>query len=214
MCYSIVVCHYKSMKGTLITKSKNSLRLSLTHWQMFSHYFPVLFVFFAGLIPLWWVFEIKFLDSYDGARSAEELFTVSWPLLVLGSILLVIQRRRLKMRKINVGYTDEELNEAISRTAQELEWQIENNNRQVLVAHRPWNWTGSWGERVTIVKLKDGLLLNSICDPDKPASIASFGWNRKNLKAFTDNLAAVQKGESPKVKEEKSANESEWTLKK
>lgn len=202
------------MKGALITKTKKSLRLALSPWEMFTHYFPVLFVFFVGLIPLWWAFEIKFIDSYDGVKSAEEMFTISWPWLVLGSILMVIQWRRLKMQKIKVIYTDEELNEAISRTAQELEWLIENNNKQVLVAHRPWSWTGSWGERVTIVKLRDGLLLNSICDPDRPASVTSFGWNRKNLKSFVDNLAAVQEGEPSKLKEEKITNESEWTFKK
>jgi len=95
-----------------------------------------------------------------------------------------------------------------------MEWFITNNNQNVIVAHRPSNWTGSWGEQITIVKLDGYLLLNSICDPEKPASITSFGWNKRNLKSFVNNLIAVQKGEpwtNPNIELE---NESEWTFKK
>jgi hypothetical protein len=202
----------ESMKGTSVTKTKNSLRLSLTPWEMFSHFIPVLFAFFAGMLPLWWVFEIKFLNSYDGVRSAEDLFTISWPWLVFGSILMVIQWRRLKMRKIQIDFKDKELNEAISRTAQELNWHIQTNNQRVIVASRSSNWTGSWGERVTIVKLNDGLLLNSICDPDQPASIASFGWNKRNIDIFLKNLNDVKDSIPAKKKVDKT--EKEWTLKR
>lgn len=202
------------MKRKLITKTKNSLRLALSPWETFGHYAPVFLVLFIGLLPLWYIFEMTYLDSYDGVRTAEETFSGAWPWLIVGIILLVVQWRRLKMKNIKFKYTDTELNEAISRTVDEMEWIVEHNNKNVLIAHRPWNWKGSWGERITIVKLKNGLLLNSICNPERASSITSFGWNRRNMKSFLKNLIAVQKGELAKIKEVKNTNENEWSFKK
>jgi hypothetical protein len=200
------------MKGELITKTKNSARLSLKPWESLSYYFPVLFVYFMGLLPLWSIFEIEFLDSYNGVRSANEIFNISWPFLVLGTIMAIVRWRSLRMKKIEIDYTNEDLNEAISRTTQELNWVIRNNNKRVVVAFRPSVWIGNWGTRITILKLKDGLMLNSICDPDMHDSIISYGWNKRNITTFLKNLDDVKNAIPAKKKVVKP--QKEWTLKR
>jgi hypothetical protein len=65
---------------------------------------------------------------------------------------------------------------------------------------------------ITIIRLKDGLLINSICDPDKRSSVVSFGWNRKNIRTFLKNLNDVKNGIT--VEEIIEKPENEWSLKR
>ena len=111
-----------------------------------------------------------------------------------------------------MNYTDQEFQEAIQRTASEYEWKIERNNKAVFRAYRPSNWTGSWGEMITIIRGKDALLLNSICDPNKTSSVASFGWNKRNIETFLKHLSNVKNGVPFQTKVELPDNE--WTFKK
>src|SRR5690606_10267962 len=130
----------------------------------------------------------------------------------LALIFAVIQYRRLNFKEIQASYTDEQFQEAIERTVKDLEWRIEKNNKTFFRAVRPWNWTGSWGEMVTIIRDKDRLLINSICDPDHMSSVASYGWNQKNIKTFIKNLSDVLNNRPAEIKEEKEINE--WSLKR
>ena len=65
---------------------------------------------------------------------------------------------------------------------------------------------------VTIIKDKDRLLVNSICDPNNMCSVVSYGWNRKNIKTFLKNLADVLDNKSAEIKIEKVTNE--WSIKR
>ena len=170
----------------------NTHRLSLTAGQAFTHYIPVAFLLFVGIVAGW----------------GSEL---SIPFFLLSIIAGIIQYRRLRFREIIVSYTDEQLQEAVTRTAKELEWRIERNNKSLLRAHRASNWTGSWGEMITVRKLKGTLLINSICSPDSKASIASYGWNKKNVEVFLRNLNDVLNNKPASVIASKV--ETEWSFK-
>jgi hypothetical protein len=65
---------------------------------------------------------------------------------------------------------------------------------------------------ITIIKDKDRLLLNSICDPNKGSSVASFGWNKRNIDTFLKNLVDVKRGIP--VQEKIEETENEWTFKR
>jgi hypothetical protein len=65
---------------------------------------------------------------------------------------------------------------------------------------------------VTIIKDKDCLLLNSICNPDSMSSVASYGWNRKNIRTFLKNLTDVLNNKPAEIKIEKVTNE--WSVKR
>jgi hypothetical protein len=191
---------------------KQTKRLKLSRWQRLDHYFIVIFILIIPGFTLFSLFEIYVTDSYDGVRTTNELISTAWPWIIPAIAFYFIQKRRLRFKEVNIEYSDQEFQEAIERSAKEYEWQIEINNRNIFQAYRPWNWTGSWGEMITIVKDKDRLLLNSICDPNKWSSVASFGWNKRNIDTFLKNLVDVKK-DIP-VQEKIEEPEKEWTFKK
>jgi hypothetical protein len=93
----------------------------------------------------------------------------------------------------------------------EYEWRIELNTKEVFRGYRPWSWTGSWGEMITIIKDKDRLLLNSICDPHMQSSVASYGWNKRNIETFLKNLSDVKRGIPAENKIRSAKREWTWT---
>lgn len=200
------------MKESLILKTKKTLRLAQSPLDLVWQYLPVLGVFFTGLMPLWSIFEIIFLDSYDGARNAEELFSVSWPLLLIGIIIFITQWRGLRMRKVSLFYTEEELNEALQRTIADRKWNVAENKMNIIIANRSTTFYSHWGEEIIIIKLKNALLLNSKSNSIHSSKVPIFGANRKYLKSFLNNLKAVKNGEPAKII--KVESENEWTFSK
>ncbi|MCB0708401.1 MAG: hypothetical protein KDC15_03300 [Chitinophagaceae bacterium] len=200
------------MKKGNIDIMQNTKRLKLTTLQTLTHYGVVLFLLFIVSLTVWNLVEIYMTDTYTGVRTADELIESSLPFLGLAIVFAIIQYRRLSFKEIQVSYTDEQFQDAIKRTVNDLEWKIENNSKTFFRAFRPWNWTGSWGEMVTIIKDKDRLLINSICDPDHMSSVASYGWNKRNIKTFLKNLSDVLENKPQEIKIAKVENE--WKAKR
>jgi len=163
-------------------------RLKLTFGQTIEHYFIVLLLLFVPIFITYNLFEIFVTETYDGKRTAGELVTTAIPFFILAIVFVIVQRNRLKLKEIKINYTERQFQEAVEQTIGELKWQIEINSEKVFRAHRPWNWKSSWGEMITIFKEEDRLLINSICDPDGKTSVASWGWNDKNIYVFERNL--------------------------
>lgn len=200
------------MKKEWVHIMKQNKQLKLSRWQTLVHFFIVLFLLFIPVLTLFSLFEIYVTETYDGVRTADELISTTWPWIIPAVAFYFIQKRRLRFREVEVEYSDQEFQEAIKRTAKEYDWQIELNDNKIFRAYRPWNWTGSWGEMITIIKDKDRLLLNSICDPNKQSSVASYGWNKRNIDTFLKNLIDVKK--DIHVLERIERTEKEWTFKK
>jgi hypothetical protein len=199
------------MKSDWIQIMKETKKLKLTFFQALTHYWIVVFLFFIVSLTAWSLVEIYVTDTYTGVRTARELINTSLPFLMLAMFFIFVQYRRLKFKEFNVSFTDEQFQEAVERTVSELEWRIDKNGKTFFRAYRPWNWTGSWGEMVTIIKGKDSILINSICDPNRMSSVASYGWNRKNIKTFLKNLSDVLDSKPIEIKVEKKNNE--WSAK-
>lgn len=191
---------------------KQTKRLKLSRWQTLDHFFIVPFILFIPGLTLFSLFEIYVTKTYDGVRTANELILTTWPWIIPAVAFYFIQKRRLRFGEVKVEYSDQEFQEAIERTAKEHDWQIVLNNKSSFRAYRPWNWTGSWGEMITVIKDKDRLLLNSICDPNKMSSVTSFGWNKRNIDTFLKNLIAVKK-DIP-IQEKIENPEKGWTFKR
>ncbi len=200
------------MKKGYIDIMQNTKRLKLTVFQTLTHYEMVLLLLLIVLLTDWSLIEIYLTDTYTGVLTTGELINSSLPFLGLAIIFAIIQYRRLNFKEFQVSYTDEQFQEALKRTVNDLEWKIESNNKTFLRAFRSWNWTGSWGEMVTIIKDKDRLLINSICDPDKMSSVTSYGWNKRNVKTFLKNLSDVLSNKPQEIKIEQAENE--WTAKR
>jgi len=180
--------------------------------QSLTHYGIVLFLLFIVSLSGWSLIKIYITCTYTGVRTADELIKTYLPFLALAIIFAIIQYRRLNFKEIQMSYTAEQFQEAIERTIKDLEWKIERNNKTFFRAARPWNWSGSWGEMITIIKDKDRLLINSICDPDHMSSVTSYGWNRKKIRTFLKNLSDVLNGRPQEIKVEKVTNE--WSAKR
>lgn len=200
------------MQADWIKIMKETGKLKLSFWNYVNHYFIVIFVFLIPIFSLASVFEIYVTKTYDGVRPASELLGFSLPWIIPAILFFFIQRNQLKFKKIDIQYSDDEFKEAIERTVKELEWIIERNNKAYVRAHRPWNWTGSRGEMITIIRLKDGLLVNSVGDPEVWGSGLGYGWNRKNIRVFLKNLSDVKNQVS--FKEITEVQENEWSLKR
>ncbi|WP_430812955.1 MULTISPECIES: hypothetical protein [unclassified Carboxylicivirga] len=200
------------MQTGWIKEMKETKRLKLSFWQLATHYSVAAFVLIPTIFTLANLFEIHVTKTYNGVRSGEELIETTIPFVVVAVLFVIIQYRRLRLKKFQFEYTEDEFKQAVEITAKKLEWTTVKNNHSFLRAHRAWNWTGSWGEMITIIKVKDGLLVNSICDPSCRPSIASFGWNRKNINTFLKILSETKQGINHEERVE--IQEREWSLKR
>ncbi|MBK6840042.1 MAG: hypothetical protein IPG90_18630 [Bacteroidetes bacterium] len=185
--------------------------MKLTTIQTLTHYGIVLLLLFIVCLSGWSLIEIYVTNTYPGVRTADELIRSSLPFLLLAILFAFIQHRRLKFKEVNLTITEEQFQEAVERTAKELEWRIDKNNKAFL-GIQTLELTGIGGEMVSIIKGKDHLLVNSICNPDSMSSVASYGWNRKNVKTFLKNLTDVLNNKPAEIKIEKVINE--WSVKR
>ncbi len=166
-------------------------RLKLTFGQKVDHYFIVLFLLISPILTIRSLYQMYVTDTYDGVRSSTELLWAAFPFLFLAIVFVYVQTNGLKFKEIMVEYNEDEFLEAVKLTVEQLKWQVERNDNEIFRAYRPWNRSASWGEMVTIIKHRDKLLINSICDPNKKSSVTSWGWNKKNIETFRANLALV-----------------------
>ena len=93
---------------------------------------------------------------------------------------------------VGIYYKPENFKKAVILTSNKLNWEIKNMTNDYAVAVRNGNFLGgSWGELVTIIRKKNIVLINSICDPDNIISVASWGWNKKNIETFKMSLENI-----------------------
>jgi hypothetical protein len=189
-------------------------RLKLSRSETLTHYSVLLFLLFISFLSLPDLYRFYLTDTYTGLRSGTELLSDSLPWFILAIIFYFIQRRRLQFREFEIAQTVEDFSEALKRTVIELEWTIDEHNQHFVKATRTWNWTGSWGEMITIIRDDKKILINSICDPKSISSVASYGCNKRNIKSFINNLQDVKKGVEQVLIDGDAMVINEWTLKK
>lgn len=170
-----------------IMKQRRKLKLKFT--DLLNHYLIVLFLLIPLLFSLFSFFQKYVLDSYTGVRQPGEMLIVTAPFGLLAIFFLFIQKNRLRFKTIETDMPKEKIKMIIKQTAQELEWHPEMVNDDIVVAktHPNW-WEGSWGEQITILLDNHRILINSICDPNKPSSVVSFGRNRNNIKKLITKI--------------------------
>jgi len=177
------------MKKEWIEIMKRTGRIKLSRWDSLTHYFIVLFL----LLPLIFIsFDwIKYIitGEYRGVRTLYEMFFVNIPFLILAVAFFFIQYKRLNFKTIRTTLSHDLIQDAIESTAKELDWipSINTKYYKVFKTFPKW-YTGSWGEQITVLLDNDKVMINSICDPDKRASVVSFGRNRKNMRQLIDKI--------------------------
>jgi len=167
---------------------KTKLRLKLTFMQNFTHYFPVLLVSLPSIVFMFYIVRDLFVDYNDDAKYIEEgCYVIIF--LCAAILLFIIQYNRLYFKKIDIQYTDSQFQEAVKRTAEEMDWRIDNNRKEFFRASTVFFLF--WGEMMTIIKRKDYILINCICSPDQYSAITSYGKTTKHIKVFLQNLNNV-----------------------
>ena len=159
-------------------------RLKLDVSDTFTHYAIVVALLIVPCVILYDLSSLYIFHNYTGNDSAIEMCEEGLPWIILAIIACLIQIRALRFREFRIKQSVANFNEAVERTAKQLEWRIEKNNSHFARARRGWNWEGSWGEMITIIRTDDCFLINSICDPSQRPSFTSYVWNRKNVKKF------------------------------
>ena len=187
----------------------NRLCLKLNIWQSFTHYSVCSIPILLSGLTIYKILKYHLWQTYNETVSVKELWVTLGIAIVVTIILFFWQKKALNFKEYSSSYSDKEFKEALNRTIQKLEWRILSNTSNIVQAYRPSNWTGSWGELITIVQGKDKVYFNSICDPDARASITSYGWNKKNRTTFYEHLSNVKNG----IPLQPEAEESEWSLK-
>jgi hypothetical protein len=176
-----------------IRKIKETKTLPLTKWQLFGHFAIVIFLLIAPIMATYSLFKIYVTKTYSGVRNANELMLTCYPWLIPAIVFFFTQKRRLKFTDINICVDKEIFQKAAALSANKLGWTIQEISPDFIRAVRRGSVSSrSWGEMITIIRENDKILINSICDPDSFASVASYGWNKKNVNTFKTTLESLQ----------------------
>lgn len=153
-------------------------RLPLSGWRKVWYYFPLVYVS-GGAIVMYAISSYAFAIAF--------------------TILALLVARKLHRSRMFVSLRTNRCaieNYAIAMSVIDAtDWSINKSvNGELIEAFtHPPLWKGSWGELVTVRFKSDRVLINSICDPHRYPSVASWGQNRKNVsflsKALTEDTA-------------------------
>ena len=161
--------------------------LVLTKGQLVWHFSIIGIFLIPPIMNIIDIFKYYVTHAYEGVRTIEDMATWSYLPLIPAVAFYYIQKRRLKFKVIDVAIDADTFIEAAKATARQLDWQIIEKKQNLIVARSGFSWR-SWGELITIIRDKDRILFNSICDPDNMTSVASWGMNRVNFKAFEQHM--------------------------
>lgn len=101
---------------------------------------------------------------------------------ILSALVYWMQRNRLKLTAVETAKQRAELAIIIKNLTIQKEWtQIQLRQDLVVITTHPPFWSGSWGERITLIFKPGKVYINSICDPRKRVSLVSWGRNRRNV---------------------------------
>lgn len=144
---------------------KETKRLKLSKWQLFWHYSIVPFILLIPIMNLYYVFQIEVTGAYSGVRSTQEHLRAGLPWLIPAILFAIIQYRRLNFKRLGASLTSEEFKSILKQAGEEMNWSFINLTKDYAIAITGFNWL-SWGERITIIRTENEILINSICDPD------------------------------------------------
>ena len=178
-----------------VKRSIETGRLWLSFGDKLSYFFPAYgIVGISVFMPSFWLYDQIIGSSKPVAIRPGEpasYFFVLVPLF-LGAAIYLFQNRALRLVAVRTGRGKAENRAFVRARAKKLGHFIVLDNKDALVGiTNPPFRSGSWGERVTVLFQDGEVFVNSICDPDKPSSLVSFGRNRTNVQRIVDSIAAM-----------------------
>ena len=152
----------------------------LSKQQTFWHYSIIPFLL---LVPIFTTVDVLKVYLFHNKHSDIDFF-FGYIWLAPAFTFYFIQKHRLKFKIINVSVDSACFEKALQETINDLEWSIHNKTENFISAWSALFPRSGWGELVTIIKCKDKILINSICNPDLIAAVTAFGMNKLNVKTF------------------------------
>jgi hypothetical protein len=168
-------------------RSINTKELQLTLAEKVGHFVIVIYSFgFASIFPI-----IHLSQYFNGNakpfKSYEILIVIT--LVIIGFLFYGLQKKRLKFSIVHTKLKIDELERIIEKVGKDLEWiPVSHKHQSFYAITAPDFFSGSLGEKITILFNEDIVFVNSICDLDKRPQITSFGRNKKNVKCFIEAI--------------------------
>ena len=174
-----------------IEKMKQTKTLILSRWEVFWHYSILTFLLLPPIVSTVDVFKYYVTHTYNSIRPIDDCYT-NYIWLIPAIAFYFIQKKRLKFKVINATVNSTGFKKITQAAATKRHWKFIHQTDDYVEAFTGQTGGGSWGERITIIRDNDRILINSICDPDNRPSVTSFGKNRSNVVTFERQLAKYQ----------------------
>lgn len=175
------------MNNQIIKKCIDKNELQLSNWNKINHYWSVIF---ALTIPIWFIIN-KTIDLFERTERPSQdgdIYVFAIP-ISLSFLLYLLQKKRLRFKIVETNLSIDEIYKIVDDTAKQLGWILNKKSSTHLTANtNPKFTSGSWGEQITIIFTENKILVNSICDLNKKASLVSMGRNKKNEQTFINNI--------------------------
>jgi len=164
-------------------KMKQTRKLTLPKTQMLLHFFPV-FVFLL----------IASICFFISLVAHEHHLSLDFKFLSLTAILIAIylfyrQFNQLNFTSIQATLTEQEFRDMFEILAKKMNWLAEYSGESYVVATIEFKWS-NWGTLITLIRDKDCILVNSICDLHNKPTTTSWGQNKRNVEAVKNYLSA------------------------
>ena len=172
-----------------IKKIIKKRRLNLSLSEYFLHYSAGIGIFIVPIINAYFLILYFFSGEKEKLERVTEEIEFPFLLLIISVGIFIKKYKSLEFEKYNIKIDNEKFNRVIQLTSEELNWNKVTQNENYYQGLSESNLIG-FGEKVTIVKNKNFILINSIENPNNWWSNFSFGGNRKNKKTFEKNLKA------------------------
>lgn len=114
---------------------------------------------------------------------------------ILSVFFLFLQKNRLRYKQIEEELKFLSISELCDFLIKKYNWVLVKKSNQSYLFERSFDLNvsiGSWGELITVIIKEDKILFNSICNPNAPTSIASWGMNRRNYKQFKNAISLLR----------------------
>ena len=173
-------------------KTQSHIHISFKEWIF--HYNIVLFVLLVPMFSVISLFEFHITNTYDGVRHPNEMFLDTSIFYIPAIILFIYERGKLKLRKFNAIFNDNQFNAALKKTVQEQKWHYISNSKGVLKFFTDKDGVGEYGgDLITIIKLNNQILINSIEKISINTSFFQHKKNNQNIMMFMRNLDKIIK---------------------
>ena len=150
--------------------------LSLRPSELLTHYALPLYLLTPSVVAAYCLLTNHYVSSAIPAATVMCAVTAA-----ASGISAWYQTRALRFRVFCTSSDAHENYEKVLRAMQEEHWHVQHVHAHSQIVATARGFPLSWGERIEVRFDGSDVLVNSICDPGKFPSVASWGRNREHV---------------------------------